>query len=219
MQLIKQNNFLMKKRILSIGSLLMSIVLLASVSCSKADDKAQDKNATPKSAPIPPLPEGAVPNYRFVNFDSVSLQYNLATDFQEQLMRLQNNLDAEMKRQANNITAKENALQQKMNAYQQTMPTESEQEAFAKEYQNYETMKITADQTITRLQLELQQTQMTNYNTLMDSVQTFLKEFAPQNGYTAIFFTREVAPYYHPSLDVTREVIDGLNARYNKVSK
>ena len=51
---------------------------------------------------------------------------------------------------------------------------------------------------------------------LNDSIENYVKVYNVSKGYDAILF-KAAGIYFNPSLDITRDIIDGLNARYNKV--
>ena len=61
---------------------------------------------------------------------------------------------------------------------------------------------------------QLQQSQ----KQLNDSVHNFLEDYAKKNNYDMILF-KSATGYINPSLEVTDEVIEGLNKRYTKVAK
>ncbi len=48
---------------------------------------------------------------------------------------------------------------------------------------------------------------------LMDSINNFIIEFNKERKYDAILF-RDAGLYFNPALDITAEVVEGLNARY-----
>ena len=48
---------------------------------------------------------------------------------------------------------------------------------------------------------------------LMDSINNFIIDFNKERKYDAILF-RDAGLYFNPALDITAEVVDGLNARY-----
>lgn len=205
----------MRKTIFGLGAFLLAAAMVSS--CGDSNEKktpSVSKNAAGVAART-----GVVPNYRFINFDSICSKYNLAIDFTEQMMRLQNNYDSEIKRQSNSISSRERSLQQKYeNLANSRVPLPSEQEAFQKEYEMYQNMQMQAQQSVSKLQLEIEKTAAENLNTIMDSLQNFLGDYAAAHGYDAVLFSSN-APYYNPSLDVTDEVVEGLNARYNKIKK
>ncbi|MDE6812398.1 MAG: OmpH family outer membrane protein [Duncaniella sp.] len=51
---------------------------------------------------------------------------------------------------------------------------------------------------------------------LNDSIENYIKVYNASKGYDAILF-KAAGVYFNPSLDITRDIINGLNARYNKV--
>ena len=54
--------------------------------------------------------------------------------------------------------------------------------------------------------------------TVNDSIQAFIKDYNKTRGYDAILY-KNATLYINPDLDITSEVLEGLNARYNKVKK
>lgn len=200
----------MKKTILSVGIGLMALTMLPS--CGNSDDKAAGgKNATAAAKPVLP---GSLPNYRFVDSDTIMLKYNLSIDFTEQMIRLQNGLADEEKRQTSIIQTKAAALQSKMNAAQ----SQSDIDALKSEYESIQNLQNQAQQKLAQMAMEIENTSNANAQTVMDSLTNFLRDYAAQRGYDAVF-VKNCAPYYNPALDVTNEVVEGLNARYNKVKK
>ena len=51
-----------------------------------------------------------------------------------------------------------------------------------------------------------------------DSIMSYIKEYNESHHYDAIFM-KAATLYINPDLDITDEIIEGLNARYNKVKK
>ena len=52
-----------------------------------------------------------------------------------------------------------------------------------------------------------------NLQALNDSVQSFVEKYAKDHGIDAILY-RETNLYLNPALDITQDIIDGLNAHY-----
>lgn len=65
-----------------------------------------------------------------------------------------------------------------------------------------------------RAQQEIAQRQIE----LNDSIEAFIRDYNKEKGYDAILF-KAAGVYFNPALDITKEVIDGLNARYEKGRK
>lgn len=184
------------------------------VSCGEKQEESAKSNAKKEALAAA---QGNLPNYRFVDMDSIMLKYNLCLDFNEQMLVLQNQLSDEEKRQTNSLNQKGESFQKRYQAAsQQPQPSESEMNALQKEYENIQNLQTQAQQKLAKMGADLEETQMKNLQTVMDSVQNFLKDYASKHGYDAVFFSN-AAPYANPALDVTDEVVEGLNKRYNKV--
>lgn len=184
------------------------------VSCGEKQEESTKSNAKKEALAAA---QGNLPNYRFVDMDSIMLKYNLCLDFNEQMLVLQNQLSDEEKRQTNSLNQKGESFQKRYQAAsQQPQPSESEMNALQKEYENIQNLQTQAQQKLAKMGADLEETQMKNLQTVMDSVQNFLKDYAAKHGYDAVFFSN-AAPYANPALDVTDEVVEGLNKRYNKV--
>lgn len=185
-------------------------------SCGNSTDeksKAPVTKNTTTGAPTGKQVE-TLPNYRFINIDTIGLQYNLAIDFNEQMIRMQNNLAEEEKKQTNSLQNRANALQTKMNAAQ----SQSDVDALKGEYESIQKQQVSAQQKLAQMGADMEKTIEANAKTMQDSLTSFLRDFALKHGYDAVLIS-SAAPYYNPALDVTAEVVEGLNARYNKVKK
>lgn len=196
--------------------LTLAIAMLAAsavVSCGNKEEQPKTAVATK----VKTANSDALPNYRIVNMDTIVLKYNLSIDFNEQYIRMQNNYQDEYKRQNNSMNSKgESFMKRYQAASQQSVPLPSEMDALQKEYESLQTQAGQIQEKLARMESEIEQTQFKNLQTVMDSVKNFLDAYASVRGYDAIFFSSSV-PYYNPELDVTDEVVEGLNARYNKV--
>lgn len=206
----------MKKTFLSIGVGLLALAVLPS--CG-GGDKADSQKAAPSKNKTLAAASGtaaATPgsNFRFIDTDSIGLQYNLAIDFNEQMVKMQSNLEAEEKKQRSSLQQRANALQSKMNNVQ----SQAEADKLKSEYESIQNASAQAEQKLAQMAADMEKTLAANAKTMQDSLTNFLRDFAVQNGYDAII-VNSAAPYYNPDLDVTAEVVEGLNARYNKVKK
>ncbi|MDE7024291.1 MAG: OmpH family outer membrane protein [Paramuribaculum sp.] len=152
-------------------------------------------------------------NIRFINEDTISANYNLAKDFKEQAIREYSKLENARQARANEIQKFGSQIEQKMksNGYLSEASYNADMAKFNKmqeDAQNYlANMQRNSEQ-----QLAAQQQQLT------DSINAFIKEYNATKKYDAILY-RAAGVYFDPSLDITDEVLKGLNARYNKVKK
>ncbi|MCM1153637.1 MAG: OmpH family outer membrane protein [Muribaculum sp.] len=197
----------MKKNIISFCTLsLMASALLFNACADKQSDKPADSKAKTSAN------AGPLPNYRYIDSDSIMANYNLSKDFQEQMVRLQSDLESEASRQESQIRSLQSAMQTKMQNNTYTEDTyKADQNRLAQANQ-------AAEQALGKKQSAMEQTLMNNQKILTDSIQNFIEEYNKTRHYDAIFY-KGAAVYIDPRLDITDEVIEGLNARYNKVKK
>lgn len=209
----------MNNKILSLGvGLLGACMLAACGGKEEAPKKAKVNNKALSTATAPGADAAAGPNYRFINVDTISKKYNLAIDFNEQMIRLQNSLAEEDKRQQQAAQSKMAALEKRAHEAQ----TMTDPNAMRKEIESiqsqYESIQTEAQRKLTELAANAEKTTARNAQVLQDSITNFLRDYAEEMGYDAII-VNQAAPYYNPALDITDEVVEGLNARYNKVKK
>lgn len=192
----------MKKITLAVGALLA----LMTVGCS---DSA--KTAAPVKA-VAGDSTAAVCNIRYIDVDSVLSAYTLAQELtaeqQKEMLAFESaarQKDTELQRLNANIQNKyqnngyltEESLKADMNSLQQR---QNEANNWANTHQNR----------LARLMAEQQQR-------LNDSLQNFLKAYNAVYGYDAILDKK--VGFFKPELDITAEVIKGLNDRYTPAKK
>ena len=199
----------MKKSYIKFGALLLSVLLLAGVtSCGeeKKDDKKKAKAKTEKPVEI-------LPNYRYVDLDTILAKYNLAKDYTEEMIRMQNNAESQLKQKENSLQSFANQVQNKMqnNGY-------LTEESYQQDGQKFTNMQNEYQRSAATLQNNIATAAAQAQKTVNDSITVFIEEYNKTRGYDAIFF-KAAALLINPELDITEEVVEGLNARYNKVKK
>ena len=184
-------------------ALFAAVMLMAATSCNE-----KQTAEAPKSA------GGAFENLkiRYIDEDSIMANYNLAKDINEAMLRRQNQYDAAQKQRSNEIGKFGNAMQQK---YQNNQYLS--EEAFNADQAKLQKMQADAENYLAGLQQsisnELQQSQIQ----LLDSIDNFMKEYAKKKGFDMVL-RKSATLFIDEKYDVTKEVIEGLNKRYNKVS-
>lgn len=173
----------------------------------KTDQKGKPAAAAKKVA------KGDLPNYRYVDLDTVLEKYNLAKDYNEEMLRLQTNMENEVRRHETTIQNLATSIQTKMqnNSYASEAAVKADQ-------QKYTTAQTTAQKSVATLQRNYENQALEAQRIVNDSIQAFIKDYNASRGYDAILF-KAATLYINPALDITDEVIEGLNARYNKVKK
>lgn len=185
------------------------ICFIACSSCSKSDNKSEITKD--KIANIIAKSDSMLPNYRFVNVDTVFVYYHLAKDYTEEWLKQQENLENEAKRYQNNLQSKAANIEKKRqnNIYMSEASYNSDLQELAQ-------LQESAQKNMLNLQNTYQTAQIRQNQIVIDSINSFINDYNRVKGYDAIFL-KEAAIYYNPALDITYEVIEGLNARYNKV--
>ena len=183
------------------------IVLIAAgmISCAKGDNKenvADGAQASTADAPAPAL------SIRYVDIDSVMATYTLSKELDEQgrkrmldYQRMENQKQNELQNLAAQIEQKRNN-----NGY-------LSQESFDADVNNLNKKQNEAAN-ILRAHQEKVQKQIAEFNRqLTDSIQNFIKDYNATRNYDAILY-RASGLYFNPALEITGEIIEGLNARY-----
>ena len=203
-----KKQFMMKK-FFSINSLLALALCLVAISCGKNDNKEEATNA--KISSLIARSDSLLPNYRYVDLDSVLSNYNLAKDYNEEMLRMQSNMQNEVKRHENSLQSLATTMQNKLqnNGYLTEASLQADQ-------QQYADMQNKAQRAVAALQNNFENTALMAQKTVNDSIVAYIQEYNLKKGYDAIFF-KAATLYINPALDITAEVIEGLNARYNKV--
>lgn len=186
----------------------------AAVMPSCSGSAGNEGKATPKAAAKSTVEEApASLAIRYVDTDSIMANYNLAKDVTEALQRLESKFQSAQRTRYNEIQQLGAQIEDKMKSNKYTSESEynadmARAQKKQQEVQNYlENLQRTS--ALEGKQLEDQ---------LNDSIRAYLKIFSEQNGYDAVLL-KNAGLYFNPALDVTEEVVKGLNGRYNKVAK
>lgn len=203
----------MKKVVKNCGLLLAaSSLIFGGVQCNNAAENKTDlKNAS--TSHNEKKGNQNLPNYRYVDSDSVLAKYNLAKDYNEEMLRMQNNLEGTMKQRESALNNFVGQMQQKMKTNQYLT-----EQAYNADQQKAAQMQNNAQNELAKMQNNMAQSAADAQKIIEDSVQSFIKSYNKKHGYDAIFY-KNATMYIDPTLDITKEIIEGLNERYNKVKK
>lgn len=195
---------------LSLGAMLASAGMVACSNSTDAEAGAAAKSgvdSTVKAAEAQSL------KIRYIDGDSVTANYNFAKDLKEAAVRAYSKLEAAHQSRQNELQNFGKGIDSKMktNGY-------LSEESYKADVMKFQKMQADAENYMAGLQrnteIELSQQQQQ----LNDSIEAFIKDYNKTKGYDAILF-KAAGVYFNPALDITDEVIKGLNERYNKVSK
>ena len=171
-----------------------------------------DKQAAPAAEEAKTEQEAKLP-VAYVNLDSVLLQYEFAIDANDKLMSKQEDARLKLNTKMNTLQREAADFQRKLenNAFLSRERAESEQRRLLNKQQELQDLEAKLTNEI------LQQNQDLNLQ-LADTLQNYLEELNKTGKYQIIFANagKENILLSADGYDITKEVIDGLNARYIK---
>ncbi|MCQ2266227.1 MAG: OmpH family outer membrane protein [Bacteroidaceae bacterium] len=190
----------MKKTLILISAALMM------VACGKKD------NSNSRVANMSQAGEQPAGQIAYVEYDSIMSQYEYCKEYSAQLQQR----SATYQQQ---LAAKQRALENAAEAFQRKIQSG---QYTSQEQAQAEQQKLQKDQEqLQRLSMELEQKfaqeQEAINEALHDSVQNFLKDFNKDGRYSIIMAkVGDNLLYADPKLDLTDQVVKGLNKRYKK---
>lgn len=187
-----------------------SLLAMASLLASCANTQSSstpDAVATTSAATQP-----TTLNIRFIDSDSIGAHYNLAKDFQEVSIREYSKLENAQQSKAAAIQKLAAQIEEKArnNGYLSEASYNADMTKLSRMQQEAQTSMAAMQRKSEQELMELQQA-------LTDSINSFIADYNATKGYDAILY-KAAGVYFNPALDITKEVIEGLNARYNKIS-
>lgn len=192
----------MKKNKLMRVMAVAAIAAMGMTACQntpKMDEKPEAANAGASELKI-----------AFVEVDSIMTQYNFCKDYQKILEKRATNIQNALAAQEQNLNAAAQNFQNKLNnnGFSSRQEAESQQAAIQRQQ---EQLIASRD----RLAAELQ-SETNKFNTaLHDSLEHFITKYVKDKKYTYILTKQgDNILYAAPALDITKEVIAGLNKAY-----
>ncbi len=187
-------------------TILLAVAALALAACGNKANTPKD-NGLEKAADE--KKQGVI---AYVELDSINSQYQYAIDMTDELETRQKNY-------ASQLSAKAQALQNAMNSAQQKAQkgeytsqeqVQQAQASLQRQQQQYENLEA-------KYQREMLEATNDFNKSLRDSIQNFIAEFNKDGRYAMILGKQDVSLLYaDPALNITDQVIKGLNKRYTK---
>ncbi len=181
---------------------LLLAATVAFVSCGSAN-KEEKVIANPEAT--------AALNIRYIDLDSINANYNLVKDFNEINLRALNKLESAQRTKQQELQKRATEIENKArnNGY-------ISQSTYEADLQRFQQQQREAEVYLGRLQEQAQQDAYDQSVALQDSLNNFIAEYIKTHPYDAILY-KAAGAYFNPELDITKEVVEGLNARYKKV--
>ena len=198
----------MKKLSFTVKSLVLGLMAFGAVSCA-------NKPAETATVPAPAATESATPliNIRYIDADSVMSAYILAQQIAEESQRELVRYQQQEQQKQRELQTLGNSIQQKQqnNVYMTEASMRADLENFQKKQQE-------AERFLGAQQQRIQTSMAAAQQRLNDSITNFVRDYNATHGYDAILM-REAGVYFKPELNITAEIIEGLNARFEASNK
>ena len=149
----------------------------------------------------------------FIRLDTLMMQYDMYSDLQSAFEAKAQNADTELNKKARKL---ESDIKNFENQIQKGLLTRS-----AAEQQNTSLQQRQANlqNEAAQKQQELAEESQVLMNQVMYAIQSYLEEYNKEHNFAAILTTTaasNVVMVGAPALDITQEIVDGLNAEYIK---
>ena len=151
----------------------------------------------------------------YFNLDRVINEYDMANDLRSVAETKFNSINQEVNRRGTKLEKDSKAFQDKIN---KGLMTQSVAEI---QYKKLQDQQNSFNQYAAQKQHEIAEEQQVMMNQIADAIKTFIDNFNAEKGYAMILTTQgDILPApivtADPALDITDEVLEGLNAEYVK---
>ena len=190
------------------GLAALALIVLFSQCTGKADNQAA--NASTQAAGLSGM------KIAYVEIDTLLAKYNYCVDLNEAMVKKSENVRLTLNQKAKDLDRQKQEFQTKVqnNAYLTQERAQQEYNRIAKLEQDLQNLG-------NKLQSELMSENEKNSLQLRDSINAFLKEYNKTKGYSMIISNTgfDNLLYADSIYNITKEIVDGLNARYSSPAK
>ena len=190
------------------GLAALALIVLFSQCAGKADNQAA--NASTQAGGLSGM------NIAYVEIDTLLAKYNYCVDLNEAMVKKSENVRLTLNQKAKDLDRQKQEFQTKVqnNAYLTQERAQQEYNRIAKLEQDLQNLG-------NKLQSELMSENEKNSLQLSDSINAFLKEYNKSRGYSMIISNTgfDNLLYADSIYNITREILEGLNARYSSPVK
>ena len=173
---------------------------------------AGNNNASTTSAPVAGTTGSSNMKIAFVEIDSLLTKYNFWNDLSEQMLKKEENIRTTLNEKGKKLEAEAREFERKIqnNGFTSRERAEQEQARLMKQQQELQELQQ-------KLANDLAAENQKNSLELRDSINSFLNEYNKNKGYDLIISNTafDNLLYGNPALNITNEIVEGLNARYN----
>lgn len=188
-------------------SIAAALAVLFFCQCNQPATSPTSPADSPVSAPTTGL------KIAVINVDSLLSNYNFCLDLNEGLMRKEENYRLVLAEEASKLDKEYSDFRRKIqnNVYSSEERAASEQNRLDKKAQALQDKQA-------KYSRELEIENANNAQKISEAIDTFLKEYNKDNGYNLII-SKAALLYSDNYMDITGEVIKGLNAGYKSAEE
>ena len=173
---------------------------------------AGNNNANSASAPAAEATGSSNIKIAYVEIDSLLSKYNFWNDVTEQMIKKEENIRTTLNEKGKKLEKEAAEFQRKIenNGFVSRERAEQEQARLIKQQQDLQELQQ-------KLANELAAENQKNSLELRDSINSFLQQYNKEKGYDFIISNTgfDNLLYGNPVYNITDEIVEGLNARYN----
>ena len=153
----------------------------------------------------------------YVEIDTLLAKYNFCIDLNEAMVKKSENVRMTLNQKMTNFEQRKQEFQKKYESNAFLSPERSSQQ----EYNRLAKMEQDLQELSNKLQNGLMEDNNANSLLFRDSINAFLKEYNKTRGYSLIFSNTgfDNLLYADSAYNITKEIVDGLNARYSSAKK
>ena len=199
--------FLLMKKVL----IYTLTVVLALSSCGGGGSNIERRTTDSISSDVPVI-KAERGDIVFVRMDSMLNSFDMYHD-------LRKVYEDEVTKADSDMRAKENALQRDMKNLQEKYEKGLMTRSQAEEEQNRLIRRGKAlEEEVAKLRNDLMEKETVMLNQIQDAILTYINKYNEEKGYSMIINTtgNSTVLYGNPGLDITREIIKGINEEYIK---
>ena len=173
---------------------------------------AGNNNAASTSAPAADAAGSSNMKIAFVEIDSLLTKYNFWNDLTEQMIKKEENTRTTLNEKGKKLEKEAAEFQRKYENNGFISPERAQQE-----YQRIQKQQQELEALQQKLMNDLAAENQKNSLELRDSINSFLKVYNQTKGYDLIISNTafDNLLYGNPAYNITNEIVEGLNARYN----
>ena len=173
---------------------------------------AGNNNANTASAPVAEANGSSNMKIAFVEIDSLLSKYHLCNDVNEQMIKKEENIRTTLNEKGKKLEREAAEFQRKYENNGFVSPERAQQE-----YQRIQKQQQDLQALQQKLLGELEAENQKNSLELRDSINSFLRMYNETKGYDLIISNTafDNLLYGNPAYNITNEIVEGLNARYN----